>query len=539
MKTPTIKPIKGHPNYIIDENGKVWNQTTHQRVKEYVNPNGFSYVVIDGYWKTIAYLMKAAFFPNDGNMCVRHKDGDRTNNRLSNLYTFFDGSETLDGEGNERKRLFMEVTPETNEVIRFWNTAKEIADDMGMSESYIRQQIRSRRTVNGRKFDQYNSDTADMGLFDYTDGKRKIKVYDPNDRMIGIAKSYTEAGKMAGVTSQGVTNALDERRRTKKGYRFEWSATEDEETPKVKKPKKVKVEKPKRIIRKVEQCDKEGELIKVWESVKVASEATGIKKANIRSVIEGNTKTAGGFVWRYAKADETAEVEEVKERKPKGKPITQYDTKGNIINQWVNVAQASQATGITSGNIRASLNGVTTKAGGYVWRWKDDPFYKFSVTPSTPEPSREVKEKPKRDPSTYKRDTMYTKGNRLCQYDTEGNLLKVWETASEAAQTLDINLALLGRAAKGKVRSAGGYFWGYEGEPFNIHSRTAKHTNIKKPLYQLTEAPDGNGYIIVNEWDGINEAARELGVPASSLSLCAKEPHKYKDGYWYSYTPTL
>ena len=507
--------------------------------KEYINPNGFSYVILDGYWKTIAYLMKAAFFTNDGNMCIRHRDGDRTNNKLSNLYTWFDGSETLDKEGNERKILIMEVNPQTNEVIRFWGSVKEIADDLGLSESYTRLQVKSRRIVNGRKFEQYNSDTADMGLFDYSDGKRKIKVFDECNRLIGVAKSYTEAAKWVGMSSGALRHAVEEGRSTQKGYHFEWdlSTTEVEEETKVEKSNKVKEEKPKFNPRKVEQYDLDGNLLKVWERVSIASKATGISESGIRGCIYGNTRTAGGFVWRWKKEENPRPPK--KERKSTARPITQYDKKGNIIKEWESVTKAAQATNITDGNIRASLNGNTRTAGGYVWRWKGQPFYTYAITNETPEPSREVKEKPKRDPSTYKRDTQFTIGKRVCQYDKEGNLVKIWNTASEAAQTLGINLALLGRAAKGKVKSAGGFYWAYEGEPFNIHSRRVSHTNLKKPLYQLTEAPDGNGWIIVNEWDGVNEAARELGYPSASLSLCAKEPHRYKDGYWYSYKPTL
>lgn len=471
MKTQiTIKPIKGHPDYVIDSDGKVWNQTTHQRVKEYINPNGFSYVVLDGYWKTIAYLMKAAFFTDDCNMCIRHRDGDRTNNRLDNLYTFFDGSETLDSDGNEKKIIIMEVDPKTNEVIRFWNSVNEIADNINEPIHKVTYAIRHCKTINGRKFELYNGGNDDTGLFDYTDGNHTIKIYNELGDCIGEGKTLSECSKITGESRATVRTCLSNGCRTKQGFIYKWQL-----------------------------------------STTLAREFQNPEE--VKKEIEGY--------------------------KGKGRQITQYDKKGHIIKEWGSVKEASEATGITNANLRASLNGLSTHAGGYVWRWKGQPFYTYSITPSTQEPPREVKEKPKRDPSTYKRDTMFTKGNRLCQYDMEGNLLKVWETASEASQTLGINLALLGRAAKGKVKSAGGFYWGYEGEPFNINSRQVKHTNLKKPLYQLTPSPDGNGYIIVNEWDGINEAARELGVPASSLALCAKEPHRYKDGYYYSYTPDM
>ena len=376
MKTPITKSIKGHPNFIIDENGKVWNQLTHQRVKEYINPNGFSYVILDGYWKTIAYIMKDAFFPNDGNMCIRHKDGDRTNNKLSNLYTWFDGSETLDSDGKEKKIIIMEVDPQTNEVIKFWNSVNEIADDMTETSHKVTYAIRHCKVINDRKFELYNGGNDDTGLFDYTDGNHIVKIFNELGECIGEGKTLSECSKFTGESRATVRTCLSNGCRTKHGYIYKWQLS---------------------------------------------------------------TTLAREF-------QNPAEVKEIEERKGKGQPVTQYDRKGNIIKEWGSVKEASEATGITNANLRASLNGVSTHAGGYIWRWKGQPFYTYAITNETPEPPREVKPKPKKDPSTYKRDTMFTKGNRLCQYDMEGNIIKVWETASQAAQTLGINLALLGLA---------------------------------------------------------------------------------------------
>lgn len=468
MKTPITKPIKGHPNFIIDENGKVWNQLTHTREKEYINPNGFSYVILDGYWETIAYLMKAAFFTDDNNMCIRHKDGDRTNNRLDNLYTHFDGTETLDSEGNEKKIIIMEIDPQTNEVIKFWDSITVLAEDLQTTRWKVSGAIERGKVINGRKFEQFNVGN-DGGLFDYTEGKRMINVYEGNT-LIATVKTYTEASKLAGISSQAVTNALNAGQRTKLGYYFEWVTVEVEdkdETPKVDE-KKEEEKRPKSVTRNVEQYDLDGNLLKVWESVKEAAEATGINKSSIRTCIYGSTRTAGGYVWRYSK-DNPRPPKPQKEKKPKGKPVTQYDRKGNVINQWENVKTASEATGVKNSNIRASINGITTNAGGYVWRWKDDPFYKYAVTVSTPEPSREVKEKPKKDPSTYIKDTQSNQGKRVCQYTREGELIKIWESATQAAKEVNNgHLGQIGRCCKGKCAHTGGYVWRYEGEPFKL-----------------------------------------------------------------------
>lgn len=467
MKTTNTierKAIKGCTNFEIDTNGKVWNTITRQSLREYVNPAGFSYVVINGRIRTIAYLMKAAFFRSDLNICIRHKDGDRTNNKLSNLYTFFDGSETLNPDGSEKKVIVMECNPQTNEVIKFWNTLREAADDCGVTTA----KIKNGQVVNGRKFDYYNAGVEEIGLFDYTDRNHIIKIYDEGGHLIGEARKYNEASLISGESINVIRNCIETGRPS---------------------------------------------LNKKYKYIRILS----------------TTLADDDVVF-----DDFDEDDE--EPRPRARAIDQYDKKGNLIAHHNNVREASEATGLTDPNIRASANGVTTHAGGYVWRWEGEPFYKYAVTVSKPQPN-EPKPKVKRDPRTYKRDTQFTVGKRLNQYDKDGNLIKTWETASQASKELGINLAQLGRAAKGKVKTAGGYYWGYEGEPFNKYSRTVGQQSLKRPLYQLTPAPDGNGYIILNEWDGVREAAAELGYPVASLAACAKKrAGKYKDGYYYSYS---
>lgn len=49
----------------------------------------------------------------------------------------------------------------------------------------------------------------------------------------------------------------------------------------------------------VAQYTKKGELIKIWDSQKEASEATGIAQGNISKCCNGKIKTAGGFCWSF------------------------------------------------------------------------------------------------------------------------------------------------------------------------------------------------------------------------------------------------
>ena len=57
---------------------------------------------------------------------------------------------------------------------------------------------------------------------------------------------------------------------------------------------KIRQSKSKKVI----QYDLNGNLIKIWNSIKEAIESTGA--THISDCCKGKSKTAGGYIWRYA-----------------------------------------------------------------------------------------------------------------------------------------------------------------------------------------------------------------------------------------------
>lgn len=54
-----------------------------------------------------------------------------------------------------------------------------------------------------------------------------------------------------------------------------------------------------RIGKKIAQFDKEGNLIKIWDYAKMASEELGIDQSTIGRCCKGKQKTASGYIWKY------------------------------------------------------------------------------------------------------------------------------------------------------------------------------------------------------------------------------------------------
>lgn len=50
---------------------------------------------------------------------------------------------------------------------------------------------------------------------------------------------------------------------------------------------------------------------------------------------------------------------------------------------------------------------------------------------------------------------------KVCQYDTNGELIKIWDSVIEASNALGINRCCIGDCARGGQKTAGGYMWKY------------------------------------------------------------------------------
>ncbi len=123
---------------------------------------------------------------------------------------------------------------------------------------------------------------------------------------------------------------------------------------------------------------------------------------------------------------------------------------------------------------------------------------------------------------------------RVCQIGLDGQLIKIWDSATEASNQLGVCASSLSNVCLGKKRrkkgdvakTAGGFVWAFEKDydPCKDYSVKRPRQNMghgAKAVLLLSDNGD-----IMQEFYSINEASRELGIEVESVRQTCM--HKFK-----------
>lgn len=173
------KKIKKHTKYSINKNGEVRNDVTKKIKKPYTNKDS-GYLTVDLYENnkthkiTIHRLLAETFIPNPENKpCVDHKDGDRKNNKLSNLRwaTYSENNSRFNTVGVRSERIkvthYKEIRKKRGgghiawdgiDFIKYYERIKDVADDFKCTQGNITPLLKSgnigvRGRMRGYKFE--------------------------------------------------------------------------------------------------------------------------------------------------------------------------------------------------------------------------------------------------------------------------------------------------------------------------------------------------------------------------------------------------
>lgn len=183
------------------------------------------------------------------------------------------------------------------------------------------------------------------------------------------------------------------------------------------------------------QFNLNGEYLGRFDYIADAERKLNIPHENIIKVLNGDYKSAGGFVFVRESAYQE-NVEYICNRLKEPKAVKQYSLDGEFIKEYCNQIEASQETGICNATISAVCLGKTNRktAGGYQWVFSGDEYKVGQIIPH---------ERP------------------VSQFDKSGNLIKVYPSVKDAADSVRTSISNMIRCCKGRRKTLKGFIWEY------------------------------------------------------------------------------
>lgn len=120
-------------------------------------------------------------------------------------------------------------------------------------------------------------------------------------------------------------------------------------------------------VKKIIQCDMDGNFIKEFESVTKAANELGIARTRISSALIGCSKTAGNYIFVYKEDFPIKDISKYKRNK-KGRKVAQVNPEtGEIIEVFDRMTEAGEKLGINYKNIQRAVDFDDRTSAGYKW----------------------------------------------------------------------------------------------------------------------------------------------------------------------------
>lgn len=188
-------------------------------------------------------------------------------------------------------------------------------------------------------------------------------------------------------------------------------------------------------------------------------------------------------------------------------PVNQYDKKGKLIKTWESMREAGRSLDVDSSSIAKCCKGIYKTSKGYVWRYVGDEFNKYSLK-KYQQPKQRIKVK---------------------QFTTNGVLLHVWDSITQASISLNIGTSSIVDCCKGKKgrKTVKGYVWRYFDDDFDKYDI---HNEKHSPVCQF----DLNGNFI-KEYNTIHNASCCTNISTGNIISCCNNYTKKAGGYIWRY----
>jgi len=142
-------------------------------------------------------------------------------------------------------------------------------------------------------------------------------------------------------------------------------------------------------------------------------------------------------------------IERIKEKQ--NMAVLQYSLKGDFIAEYASMHIAAEAINVDAGHICDCCLGNRKWAYGYFWRYKDNELYNQA--------RQRLSDRIVAMCTSRKNAFRIKRGKVVKQYTRQGEFIKEYRSASDAAEETGICRATILMNCNGQAKTAGGYVW--------------------------------------------------------------------------------
>lgn len=335
------------------------------------------------------------------------------------------------------------------------------------------------------------------------------------------------------------------------------------------------------------QYNLNGNFVTEFKSLNDASEKVGVVPNAIGQNLNNFTKSAGGFQWLFKTKDFKNKIEPYIILN-NGLPVGQYNLNGKLIKAFESLLEAERITGNTEGSIRAAMNrGAKLKNTSYFFiqfnkhqkiPFEVEPFvipihgFSIPVVQISADNKYFIKEFPSITHAAIslgkntghissaclgKRETAYgfiwkyrsdyygnlptidiglakrkLHSKPIAQYDLNGNYIRSFVSASEAARVMNDLQSNVSTVAIGKRNYSGKYQYAYiENGNIPLKNPVKISNNVSKEVLQLSVETDE----VIAKFSSVGIAAKAVNGSQSNISACMNGRKKTAYGFkWRS-----
>lgn len=120
-----------------------------------------------------------------------------------------------------------------------------------------------------------------------------------------------------------------------------------------------------------------GDILNTYESIAEACRDNNIvtnrgSNSSIIACCRGKYKTVYGYRWEFVDKTKLSIVNNSVSNSNCPKAVQKLNEKGEVIEEFLSISDASENTGISRVNIKSCCSGKSITAGGFYWRFKDE-----------------------------------------------------------------------------------------------------------------------------------------------------------------------